>query len=122
MAYDLLDSVKVVELSMYAFAPASAAVLADLGGGRDQDRSAGHGRVARAAVSADYAICCALLSPVNIPDNCDRAVERLSLRHAMQRSIGIHPSDRRKTKPAAAACKELSVNFLLQAPHLIGKC
>lgn len=31
MPYDLLDGVKVVELSMYAFAPASAAVLADWG-------------------------------------------------------------------------------------------
>ncbi|HEY3695046.1 CoA transferase [Phenylobacterium sp.] len=31
MAYDLLDGVKVVELSMYAFAPAAAAVLADWG-------------------------------------------------------------------------------------------
>jgi crotonobetainyl-CoA:carnitine CoA-transferase CaiB-like acyl-CoA transferase len=31
MAYDLLEGVKVVELSMYAFAPASAAVLADWG-------------------------------------------------------------------------------------------
>src|SRR5262245_42282394 len=31
MAYDLLDGVKVVELSLYAFAPASAAVLADWG-------------------------------------------------------------------------------------------
>jgi crotonobetainyl-CoA:carnitine CoA-transferase CaiB-like acyl-CoA transferase len=31
MAYDLLEGVKVVELSMYAFAPASAAVLSDWG-------------------------------------------------------------------------------------------
>jgi crotonobetainyl-CoA:carnitine CoA-transferase CaiB-like acyl-CoA transferase len=31
MAYDLLAGVKVVELSMYAFAPAAAAVLADWG-------------------------------------------------------------------------------------------
>jgi crotonobetainyl-CoA:carnitine CoA-transferase CaiB-like acyl-CoA transferase len=31
MAYDLLDGVKVVELSMYAFAPASAAILGDWG-------------------------------------------------------------------------------------------
>jgi crotonobetainyl-CoA:carnitine CoA-transferase CaiB-like acyl-CoA transferase len=31
VAYDLLDGVKVVELSMYAFAPAAAAVLADWG-------------------------------------------------------------------------------------------
>ena len=31
MAYDLLDGIKVVELSMYAFGPASAAVLADWG-------------------------------------------------------------------------------------------
>jgi crotonobetainyl-CoA:carnitine CoA-transferase CaiB-like acyl-CoA transferase len=31
MAYDLLDGVKVVELSLYAFAPASAAVLSDWG-------------------------------------------------------------------------------------------
>jgi crotonobetainyl-CoA:carnitine CoA-transferase CaiB-like acyl-CoA transferase len=31
MAYDLLDGVKVVELSMYAFAPASAVVLGDWG-------------------------------------------------------------------------------------------
>jgi len=31
MAYDLLDGVKVVELSMYAFAPSSGAVLADWG-------------------------------------------------------------------------------------------
>ena len=31
MAYDLLEGVKVVELSMYAFAPASAAVLGDWG-------------------------------------------------------------------------------------------
>jgi crotonobetainyl-CoA:carnitine CoA-transferase CaiB-like acyl-CoA transferase len=31
MTYDLLDGVKVIELSMYAFAPASAAVLADWG-------------------------------------------------------------------------------------------
>ena len=31
MAYDLLEGVDVVELSMYAFAPASAAVLGDWG-------------------------------------------------------------------------------------------
>ncbi len=31
MSYDLLDGVKVVELAMYAFAPSSAAVLADWG-------------------------------------------------------------------------------------------
>ena len=31
MSYDVLDGVKVVELAMYAFAPASAAVLADWG-------------------------------------------------------------------------------------------
>lgn len=31
MAYDLLDGVKVLELSMYAFAPSCAAVLADWG-------------------------------------------------------------------------------------------
>jgi crotonobetainyl-CoA:carnitine CoA-transferase CaiB-like acyl-CoA transferase len=31
MAYDLLEGVKVVEVSMYAFAPASAAVLGDWG-------------------------------------------------------------------------------------------
>jgi crotonobetainyl-CoA:carnitine CoA-transferase CaiB-like acyl-CoA transferase len=31
MSYDLLDGVKVVELSMYAFAPSAAAVLADWG-------------------------------------------------------------------------------------------
>ena len=31
MPYDLLDGVKVIELSMYAFAPASAAVLSDWG-------------------------------------------------------------------------------------------
>ena len=31
MPYDVLDGVKVVELSMYAFAPSSAAVLADWG-------------------------------------------------------------------------------------------
>ena len=31
MAYDLLDGVKVIELSMYAFAPSCAAVLADWG-------------------------------------------------------------------------------------------
>jgi crotonobetainyl-CoA:carnitine CoA-transferase CaiB-like acyl-CoA transferase len=31
MAYDLLDGVKVIEVSMYAFAPACAAVLADWG-------------------------------------------------------------------------------------------
>src|SRR5437773_11419953 len=31
MAYDLLDGVKVVELSLYAFAPSAAAVLADWG-------------------------------------------------------------------------------------------
>jgi crotonobetainyl-CoA:carnitine CoA-transferase CaiB-like acyl-CoA transferase len=31
MAYDLLDGVKVVELSLYAFAPSCAAVLADWG-------------------------------------------------------------------------------------------
>ena len=31
MTYDVLDGVKVVELSMYAFAPSSAAVLADWG-------------------------------------------------------------------------------------------
>ena len=31
MSYDLLDGVRVVELSMYAFAPSAAAVLADWG-------------------------------------------------------------------------------------------
>lgn len=31
MAYDLLEGIKVVELSMYAFAPSAAAVLADWG-------------------------------------------------------------------------------------------
>jgi crotonobetainyl-CoA:carnitine CoA-transferase CaiB-like acyl-CoA transferase len=31
MAYDLLEGVKIVELSMYAFAPAAAAVLGDWG-------------------------------------------------------------------------------------------
>src|SRR5436190_5207740 len=31
MSYDLLDGVKVVELSLYAFAPSAAAVLADWG-------------------------------------------------------------------------------------------
>jgi crotonobetainyl-CoA:carnitine CoA-transferase CaiB-like acyl-CoA transferase len=31
MSYDLLEGVRVIELSMYAFAPASAAVLADWG-------------------------------------------------------------------------------------------
>ena len=31
MAYDLLEGIKVVELSMYAFAPVSAAVLGDWG-------------------------------------------------------------------------------------------
>ena len=31
MAYDLLEGIKVVELSMYAFAPVSAAVLSDWG-------------------------------------------------------------------------------------------
>ena len=31
MSYDVLDGVRVVELSMYAFAPSSAAVLADWG-------------------------------------------------------------------------------------------
>jgi crotonobetainyl-CoA:carnitine CoA-transferase CaiB-like acyl-CoA transferase len=31
MSYDLLDGVRVVELSMYAFAPSSSAVLADWG-------------------------------------------------------------------------------------------
>jgi crotonobetainyl-CoA:carnitine CoA-transferase CaiB-like acyl-CoA transferase len=31
MTYDLLDGIKVVEVSMYAFAPSAAAVLADWG-------------------------------------------------------------------------------------------
>ncbi len=31
MSYDLLDGVRVVELSLYAFAPSAAAVLADWG-------------------------------------------------------------------------------------------
>src|SRR4029077_8609935 len=31
MSYDLLDGVRVVELSMYAFAPSAAAVLSDWG-------------------------------------------------------------------------------------------
>ena len=31
MSYDLLDGVKVVELSLYAFAPSAAAVLSDWG-------------------------------------------------------------------------------------------
>src|SRR5262249_44002878 len=31
MAYDLMDEVKVIELSLYAFAPSCAAVLADWG-------------------------------------------------------------------------------------------
>ena len=31
MAYDLLEGVRVVELSMYAFAPACAVVLSDWG-------------------------------------------------------------------------------------------
>ena len=43
MSYDLLEGVKVVELSMYAFAPSAAAVLRRLG------RRRGQGRAARAS-------------------------------------------------------------------------
>ena len=40
MSYDVLDGVKVVELSMYAFAPSAAAVLADWGADVHQGRAA----------------------------------------------------------------------------------
>jgi crotonobetainyl-CoA:carnitine CoA-transferase CaiB-like acyl-CoA transferase len=42
MSYDLLDGVRVVELSMYAFVPSAAAVLADWGADVTKVAPAGH--------------------------------------------------------------------------------